>query len=472
MKTALCTTLAEVFAIRNVTKPTLEPIQSLNLTTTVKDRAFCEEDVQDQQLLPYLVTARHIAVGCHAQRQYFMYRRGEAGTEAKLHDKLSIGLGGHVDNGVPENEQRDQPFLRGAALNRLLQHEAAREYKEECGVEVEPKQFEFSHFIIDPLTDEHKIPVASVHLGLLSVLDVSFKQSKSMTGEGAICVDPQWVTLDELLSPEIYARLETWSRLVVDALYAGKERRSFQGLRRYQSDPALHIVTVQEEMGDQYAIGLPSALDQCIVPHEVYKLPEPTPRSVQEVLAIARLEARHAGAHHTRHHITHLIDKWTPNVPYDTAVTLAELKTEIEALHDPKLNVKAAAITILDHELTTHRAQMADGILERFTAETGTWPISGASAHGAIAVLSRVVSQVKAQGDTGTRHQISGDDLARALAALTISQLATTLRSIPLKSKHIAEATITSSATCNARGEPASFMAAFWANPADQVKAQ
>ncbi len=281
MKTALCTTLAEVFAIRNVTKPTLEPIQSLNLTTTLQDRAFCEEDVNLQQLLPYLVTARHIPVGSHNVRQYFMYRRGKAGNEAKLHDKLSIGLGGHVDNGVPEDEQSDQPFLRSVALNRLLQLEAAREYKEECSVSVSADAFKFTHFIIDPMEDDNEVPVASVHLGLLAVLDVSVQQSESMTGEDATCVDPQWVTLNELLSPEIYCRLETWSRLVVDALYAGAARIHTSAAQRYQSNPKTHIVTVHQSSGYGYKTGLPSALDSCIDPQEVYKLPEPASHRAQ-----------------------------------------------------------------------------------------------------------------------------------------------------------------------------------------------
>lgn len=286
MKTALCTTLAEVYTIRNVRVPTLEPIHTLNLTTEVKDRAFCENDVNDQQLLPYLVTNRIAPVKEAGElrgsvMQYFMYRRGKAGAESKLHDKLSIGLGGHVDVGVPEDEQSDQPFLRSAALNRLLQREAAREYEEECGVKVDPDNFRFSAFIIDPLHDGNALPVAAVHLGLLSVLNVSHDQGETMTGEGAVCVDPQWKTLNELMSPEIYGRLETWSRLVVDALYA-MEFLSPREMCRYQSHPT-GDVSVQDQSWWARSVQLPAHCHALIPAFDVYKLPEPKPNRPQAV---------------------------------------------------------------------------------------------------------------------------------------------------------------------------------------------
>lgn len=296
MKTALCTTLAEVFAIRNVRVPTLEPIHTLNLTTEVKDRAFCESDVNDQQLLPYLVTSRITPVKEAGElrgsvMQYFMYRRGKAGAESKLHDKLSIGLGGHVDVGVPEDEQSDQPFLRSAALNRLLQREAAREYEEECSVKVDPDNFRFSAFIIDPLNDDNALPVAAVHLGLLSVLNVSYDQGETMTGEGAVCVDPQWKTLGQLMSPEIYGRLETWSRLVVDALYA-MELLSPREMCRYQSHPT-GDVSVQDQSRWAQSVQLPAHCHALIPTFGVYELPKPAPISVQDALAELTVEQLH-----------------------------------------------------------------------------------------------------------------------------------------------------------------------------------
>jgi len=54
-------------------------------------RAAMEVDPSFKQIIPYLVLR-------DAER-YFLMRRTKAGGDARLHDRWSIGVGGHVDPG-------------------------------------------------------------------------------------------------------------------------------------------------------------------------------------------------------------------------------------------------------------------------------------------------------------------------------------------------------------------------------------
>lgn len=523
IKTALCTTLAEVFNIRNVVYPTLEPIASLNLSTTVEDRATCESNVQLQQLLPYLVARRHIAVGERNVEQFFMYRRGDKGGEAKLHDKLSIGLGGHVDVG-PEFSDVTQQFRTSAALYRVLQSEAAREFKEECGVDIKPDDFDFTHFIIDPLRDTNEIPVAAVHLGLLSVTDVDSVVSKQMVGEESIVCDPTWVTLAQLMAPGTYERLETWSRLVVDVLYASNNlciNTASRAASRYQSTP--RSVAVLNSYGSTRHVQRPTWCDECHEVQDVYTLPKRTTAmelarlsaaALAKILVEVPLHNSEVGYVATRetakgsritilcsglagqvlaknsneeierlvsgstlHQVFDLMYAMQKDVPdaahllrrlrltlrthfkladtwhvvgdeasqyQDAAIALTnafvrgtragveQMQTTIDALltdlndgpscnllhglkdvlaslYDPTVNVKAAACTLLDADLLTHRAQVADSVLNRFKILVE----GNSDLDEAVKYLFAVVSEVKGGKPD---HDDAAPDLSFSLA--------------------------------------------------------
>ncbi|MGG1266510.1 hypothetical protein ABE200_14490, partial [Brevibacillus laterosporus] len=66
-------------------------------------------------------------------------------------------------------------------------------------------------FINDDLEE-----VGKVHIGLLVTLDldenaiVNVREVEQLEGE--------WTTIEELLQPDIYERLESWSKFIVDVL--------------------------------------------------------------------------------------------------------------------------------------------------------------------------------------------------------------------------------------------------------------
>lgn len=81
------------------------------------DRDNCEKDYTLLQLIPYVVLIDT------EQRKIFTYLRGRSGEESNLHSKLSIGLGGHMDE-LPGDR----------SLTEFVMTEALREVEEEIGI--------------------------------------------------------------------------------------------------------------------------------------------------------------------------------------------------------------------------------------------------------------------------------------------------------------------------------------------------
>jgi predicted NUDIX family phosphoesterase len=144
------------------------------------DRPTAEESPQYKQIIPY-VLIRH-------DGSYFLLQRTRKQTEARLHDKLSLGIGGHVNPDTPD-------LLDG------LQ----KELDEEIGVSGD-YDISFVGLLNDDTTE-----VGRVHLGAVYVLDardatVEVRETEKMTG--------RWVPRAELA--ELRDQMETWSQIVYD----------------------------------------------------------------------------------------------------------------------------------------------------------------------------------------------------------------------------------------------------------------
>lgn len=147
-------------------------------------RPAMEADPRYKQVIPYLVL--------RDGDRYFLMRRTRAGGDARLHDRWSIGVGGHLNPG-------DQDLDGGLR----------REWSEELAADWIP-DFRFIGLLNDDTT-----PVGQVHLGTVFVADaagrlVSIRETDKLTGAFATHADVAAVAPD----------LETWSRLVFDALGA------------------------------------------------------------------------------------------------------------------------------------------------------------------------------------------------------------------------------------------------------------
>ncbi len=147
-------------------------------------RGDAEDDPTRKQVIPYLVL--------RDGERWFLMRRTRAGGDARLHDLWSIGVGGHLNPGDGDVEGG----LR-------------REWAEEVVAGFEPA-FEAVGLLNDDTT-----PVGAVHVGIVFVADaagrpVEIRETDKLVGS--------FVTTDEVAA--VRDAMETWSRLVFDALTA------------------------------------------------------------------------------------------------------------------------------------------------------------------------------------------------------------------------------------------------------------
>jgi predicted NUDIX family phosphoesterase len=145
-------------------------------------RAAAEDDPTYKQVIPYLVL--------RDEERYFLMRRTRAGADARLHDRYSIGVGGHLNPG-------DGDLLGGLR----------REWREELHAEFEPT-FELVALLNDDTTE-----VGAVHLGAVYVADaggrpVSVRETEKL--EGAFAERHEVAAVVD--------RMESWSALVFEAL--------------------------------------------------------------------------------------------------------------------------------------------------------------------------------------------------------------------------------------------------------------
>ena len=148
-------------------------------------RPTAEENPDFKQLIPYVVLRDGASV--------FLMERTDAGGDARLHGKASIGVGGHLN---PVDDGTD-PLLAGLR----------REWAEELLADWEP------YFRLVGLLNDDSNPVGAVHLGVVFTVGadgrpVEVREREKLRG--------RFVEIAEVLAA--WDRLETWSQLVAGAL--------------------------------------------------------------------------------------------------------------------------------------------------------------------------------------------------------------------------------------------------------------
>lgn len=157
------------------------------------DRPDAERDPSFRQVIPYTLV-RH-------NGKYLTVTRHSTQGEARLHNLMSFGIGGHI-NPVDEVEED------------ILNSGLKRELSEELDTDDPPglKDLEFLGLIC---SDDNE--VSRVHLGLVLrwIVDepVVVRETDKMHGE--------YMSVDEIA--EHRDRLENWSRLVYDGLLKSAE---------------------------------------------------------------------------------------------------------------------------------------------------------------------------------------------------------------------------------------------------------
>ncbi|HUG30386.1 MAG TPA: NUDIX domain-containing protein [Candidatus Limnocylindria bacterium] len=147
-----------------------------------RPRAEVEVDRSWKQVIPYLVL--------RDGPRYFLMRRTQAGGDARLHDRWTIGVGGHLNPGDGD--------LAGGLR---------REWREEVSADFEPA------FTLIGLLNDDTTEVGSVHVGAVYVAEalgrpVAIRETDKLAGDFA---DPADVAA-------VIERMESWSALVFEHL--------------------------------------------------------------------------------------------------------------------------------------------------------------------------------------------------------------------------------------------------------------
>lgn len=156
------------------------------------EREYAERTPSLKQVIPYTVVRR-------GSGEILLMRRLTQGGEGRLHGKLTIGVGGHIN---PEDAVAKNPLV-GATW---------RELEEEILIEDPEEKRELSSL---GLINDDSNPVGAVHVGLAQML----------TLEGDVRIREEDVLEGELAAPERIlalraqgANFETWSSILIDHL--------------------------------------------------------------------------------------------------------------------------------------------------------------------------------------------------------------------------------------------------------------
>ena len=147
-------------------------------------RSAMERDPSFKQVIPYLVL--------RDGERYFLMRRTRAGGDARLHDRGSIGVGGHLNPGDVD-----------------LDGGLRREWDEELVADFRP-EFSFVGLLNDDTTDVGRVHLGAVYIAVAGGNPVAIRETDKLSGAFATAAEVAAVSDD----------LETWSRLVFEFLEA------------------------------------------------------------------------------------------------------------------------------------------------------------------------------------------------------------------------------------------------------------
>lgn len=154
-----------------------------------RKRSELEENPSFKQIIPYAIISH--------KESFLLFQRRSGQTEKRLHNKLHLGVGGHVNPG--RSNEPDAQFLID---------ELKREFFEEVRLTNDSfiEDIEFIGFIND-----ESIPVSRVHIGLLYNIRVSDKDVYVNETEK---MSAAWIEKQDLA--EFYEGMETWTRIAFD----------------------------------------------------------------------------------------------------------------------------------------------------------------------------------------------------------------------------------------------------------------
>ena len=184
-------------------------------------RPECEKNYNFIQMIPYIIL-RDIDRETGAVK-YLTYKRGKKGKENKLHDKFSVGVGGHisVNQYVDSALKSDHVYIRHNAIpEKIVVAELVKEIQEETGFDmVEQFNYEELDLIVMKATpfylDEGPDSVNSYHFALPIAINVNGFADAFISNEPGVIEKLSWKTPEELKVLADEGALEAWSDIVL-----------------------------------------------------------------------------------------------------------------------------------------------------------------------------------------------------------------------------------------------------------------
>ncbi|RYL90295.1 hypothetical protein ABNN70_09185 [Sporolactobacillus sp. Y61] len=157
----------------------------------VMRRGDAEENPEYKQPIPYAVL--------HRGNHFFTYTRLGGGGEKRLHGRLSVGVGGHMNQAAGADD-----------FHQVLNVNLRREIDEELNITgVNRLDLRTIGLINDDATE-----VGRVHIGVLISIELPDSATVSVREKDKLA--GAWMTLDELTAKK--EKMESWSVFAVDVL--------------------------------------------------------------------------------------------------------------------------------------------------------------------------------------------------------------------------------------------------------------
>jgi predicted NUDIX family phosphoesterase len=149
------------------------------------DRSAAENDPTHKQIIPYILIVH--------QGRFLLYKRTKKQGESRLHEKFSLGFGGHI-NDIDGNKDTDTNLILAAMI---------RELNEELFLP-SVRQLRVAGFINDDTN-----AVGKVHLGIAFIVEAANERFAINEPE---MIEAKWC--DAQAVEDIFPKLESWSQLL------------------------------------------------------------------------------------------------------------------------------------------------------------------------------------------------------------------------------------------------------------------
>lgn len=169
-----------------------EIISNVSSSYSVMRRGDAETDNSFKQPIPYALIKRG--------NEVFIYERLQGAGEVRLHNKTSLGVGGHMND---VKEAKDFEEVLSVNLNRELEEELILSKK--------PLKF-----IPIGLINDDSDEVGEVHLCVLTIIEVS--EDTEVEVREVDELRGKFMKIEKLKLNQYYKDLENWSKIAIDIL--------------------------------------------------------------------------------------------------------------------------------------------------------------------------------------------------------------------------------------------------------------